>query len=119
DKASQQERDNILLRMETLENEVENIKKEIHQLNKQKGKIKINDDVGFGTDQTEEIYRKLNSLYNRLGRNKDTHDHNMAIFKAISEFLEQHVRSITLLSGVPEDIWGTEKERNQVISQLN
>ncbi|KAH9296384.1 hypothetical protein KI387_039972, partial [Taxus chinensis] len=73
----------------------------------------MNEDVGIGTDQTDEIYKKLNSLDNRLGKSKDRHDHNMAIFKAICDFLDQQVRSITMLSGVPEDIWGTKKERNQ------
>ncbi|KAH9303664.1 hypothetical protein KI387_008068, partial [Taxus chinensis] len=83
------ERDNTLLRLELLEKEVENIKKELHQLTEQNGKRKLNDDADIEIDQTEDIYRELNSLENRLGRAKDINDHNMAIFNAISDFLKQ------------------------------
>ncbi|KAH9316586.1 hypothetical protein KI387_025213, partial [Taxus chinensis] len=60
------------------------------RMGKQKGKRKIDDDNDIGKDQIANIYKKLNSLDSRLGREKDMHDHNMAIFNAIGDFLEQH-----------------------------
>ncbi|KAH9315350.1 hypothetical protein KI387_023977 [Taxus chinensis] len=88
-------------------------------MTKQKGKRKLNDDVGIGEEHINEIYKKLNSLDNRLGNSKDRHDHNISVFRAICEFLEQHVRSISMLSGISEAIWGTDAERGRVLSQLD
>ncbi|KAH9324799.1 hypothetical protein KI387_004977, partial [Taxus chinensis] len=76
-------------RLKSLEKEMKQLKKDLKRMEKQKGKRKIDEDTDNGKDQITDIYKKLKSLNTRLGRAKDRHDHNMAIFKAISEFLEQ------------------------------
>ncbi|KAH9289348.1 hypothetical protein KI387_033465, partial [Taxus chinensis] len=79
----------------------------------------MEDDNEMDNKQVEEIYKNLNSLDNQMGREKDHHDHNMAIFNAITDFLEQHVRSISMLSGIPDTLWGTDKEHSQTLAKLD
>ncbi|KAH9288863.1 hypothetical protein KI387_032980, partial [Taxus chinensis] len=79
----------------------------------------MEDDTDIGNKQVEDIYKKLHSLDNRLGRAKDHHEHNMAIFNANNDFLEQHVRSIYVLSGISNTLWGMDKESSQTITKLD
>ncbi|KAH9293610.1 hypothetical protein KI387_041184, partial [Taxus chinensis] len=43
----------------------------------------------------------------------------MAIFRVIEEFIEQHVKSVSNLSGVSTTLWGNDKESKRTIEQLD
>ncbi|KAH9308568.1 hypothetical protein KI387_036479, partial [Taxus chinensis] len=90
DMALQQEGNNIPHRLESLKKHMMQLKKDLQCMDKKKGERNIDDDTPNGNYQIADIYKKLNSLENRLGRSKDKNDHNMVIFNAISDFLEQH-----------------------------
>ncbi|KAH9315726.1 hypothetical protein KI387_024353, partial [Taxus chinensis] len=92
-------------------NEMMKLKKELQHISNQKEKRNVDDEIDNGNNQIVDIYKKLKSLDNKLGRSKDGNVHNMAIFNAISDFLEQHVHNISMLSESPENISGTDKER--------
>ncbi|KAH9301106.1 hypothetical protein KI387_012689, partial [Taxus chinensis] len=95
------------------------LKEEVKNLAKQKGKRKKEEEVAMDNSQVEDIYKKMNSLDTRLGKAKTRHDYNTAIFNAIEEFIEQHVRIISNLSGVLATLWGTDKESKRTIEQLD
>ncbi|KAH9308088.1 hypothetical protein KI387_035999, partial [Taxus chinensis] len=105
--------------LEALEADMKLLKDEVKNLAKQKGKRKKEEEVAIDNSQIEDIYKKMNSLDSRLGKAKTRHDYNMAIFSAIEDFIEQHVRSVSNLSGVPATLWGTDKESKRTIHQLD
>ncbi|KAH9307022.1 hypothetical protein KI387_011426, partial [Taxus chinensis] len=82
-------------------------------------KRKKEEEVDIDSIQIDDIYKKLNSLDSHLGKAKTKHDYNMAIFRVIEEFIEQHVKSVSNLSGVLATLWGNDKESKRTIEQLD
>ncbi|KAH9298631.1 hypothetical protein KI387_030313, partial [Taxus chinensis] len=86
---------------------------------KREGKRKIQNDPEQDNDQILEIYKKLNSLDNRLGNTKGRHDYTIYVLKAIYNFMEQHIKSVCVLNDIHATIWEPRPVRDLILSQLD
>ncbi|KAH9310304.1 hypothetical protein KI387_044709, partial [Taxus chinensis] len=107
----------LLTKVGKLEEEIKNLKNSPRNLEKTKGKRKLQNYED--NDTTAEIFKKLLSLDARLGNAKGHHDCIISTQKYFYNFMEQHVRSVCSLSGIPDDIWDSKETCDLAISQAD
>ncbi|KAH9310457.1 hypothetical protein KI387_025492, partial [Taxus chinensis] len=109
--------EDLLVRVENMEKEIQDLKSAIRDMDKTKGKRKLQNDED--DDITAEFFKKLLSLDARLGNAKGCNECILSALKRIYNFIEQHVRIICSISDITKDIWGSKENKDLAIAQAD
>ncbi|KAH9297546.1 hypothetical protein KI387_029228 [Taxus chinensis] len=108
----------LLSKIDKLEREVMDLKDELKEIGKSAGKRKMHAEPTMDNEKFLQIFKKINSLDNRLGNAKRRHDCTISMLKAIYNFLEQHVKSVCIFNDIPVALLDSDSTRDLVFSPL-